>query len=271
MDSPQKLVSFCIPCKNRLSYLKETLPVNLEHNRRDQSHTEFVLVDFASEDGLSDWVTQNFETELRSGYLRLLYTDRMSDYHMALAKNTAHAFATGRILTNLDADNFTGPSGGRFVYKAMKNRNFETVLHQFSGTWRDGTCGRISYTREHFIGVGGYNEEFKAIGAEDLDLLQRIMAKYNVSKETGISSGFRHLVFRKWKKLKSHPRYNKAIKSPPTGGESFRNEMVAHNQKLSDINIANHQYIANNGHFGIINNVSIWSNGRFDPCQKTYS
>lgn len=192
-DSPPKTVSFCIPCKNRLSYIKETLPLNLNHNRKDQSGVEFVLVDFASEDGLSDWVTKNFRSELESGYLKFLYTRAMPNFHMSVAKNTAHAFAKGQILTSLDADNFTGPRGGRFVYRTLKKWDFNAVLHQFSGTWRDGTSGRTSYSSENFRGIGGYNEQLEPFGHEELDLIGRMSAVYSTRVINGLNTLFHRL------------------------------------------------------------------------------
>ncbi|MDQ8187868.1 glycosyltransferase [Pelagicoccus sp. SDUM812002] len=268
MKEPQpKSVSFCIPCKNRLSYIKETLPVNLNHNRRDEVETEFVLVDFASEDGLSDWVIENCRVELDSGYLKLLYTRAMPGFHMSLAKNTAHAFASGKILTSLDADNFTGPRGGRYVYQTLKKWDFKAVLHQFSGEWRDGTSGRTSYCREHFVGVGGYNEQLEPFGHEELDLIARMRATYSTKVVNGLNTLLQRFYYRKIKKVKSHPRYNRAIKSPPTGGETYRDEMQKRNRLRSDQDIAASRFIANGGAFGIVEDIEQWTNGSFSPCE----
>ncbi len=230
---------------------------------------EFVLADLGSKDGLTEWVVSNFSKEIDEGYLRLIYTEGMPKFHMALAKNTAHAYSTGEILTSLDADNFTGPRGGKFVYDCFKKHNFETILHQFSGSWRDGTCGRMSYNRKHFIGVGGYDEQLEPFGHDDLDILGRLKAKYSLKVSTGLDSIFRRLYFRKIKKLKSHPRYNRAIESPPTGGEDYRQDMTKRNRVLSDKNIAEGNYQANGGKIGITEGVKLWHRGEYIPCEPT--
>ncbi len=54
-------ISFCITCKNRLHQIRQTLPKNLEDNRRLQELVEFVLVDFGSTDGLRKWISDNFK------------------------------------------------------------------------------------------------------------------------------------------------------------------------------------------------------------------
>lgn len=186
----KKKLSFCIPCKDRASYIKQTLPVNLRHNRDDQDDIEFVLVDFASEDGLTDWVLENFMPEINAGYLSLYHTEKMPNFHMSVAKNTTHVLADGKILTSLDADNFTGPRGGRYVYNILRKYDFNVLMHQFSGTWRDGTSGRITYNRDHFIGVSGYDEAFEPYGYDEIDLINRICQKYSVEKSVRCIKSF---------------------------------------------------------------------------------
>ena len=49
-------LSFCINCKNCLHQIKETLRKNLDDNILHNDFIEFVLVDFASSDGLQNWI-----------------------------------------------------------------------------------------------------------------------------------------------------------------------------------------------------------------------
>ena len=61
-------LSFCMTCMNRLYQLKETLTKNLNDNRHDSHEIEFILVDFNSTDGLSEYIVENFESDIKSGF-----------------------------------------------------------------------------------------------------------------------------------------------------------------------------------------------------------
>ena len=65
-------LSFCIACKNRLYQIKQTLPQNLEDNRKAKDFVEFILVDFGSDDGLQEWIAENFVNEIEEGYLKYM-------------------------------------------------------------------------------------------------------------------------------------------------------------------------------------------------------
>jgi hypothetical protein len=154
--------------------LKKTLPKNLADNRKLKTAIEFVLIDFGSTDGLNSWIKREFKTELKEGYLKYYSTNELSSWHASIAKNTAHLLATGKILTNLDCDNFTGKSGGLYVINCFKNCQSPIVFHQFSGNWKDGSCGRISVKRKLFFAIGGYDEQFEPMGFQDLDIMVRL-------------------------------------------------------------------------------------------------
>ena len=267
-STEKKRVSFCITCKDRIEFLKETLPKNLRDNRADQKDVEFVLMDFASEDGLQDWVLANFREELDAGYLNYFYTERMPTFHMAIAKNTAHAFAQGKIVTNLDGDNFTGQRGGRFVYRVFEKHDFNTLLHQFSGTWRDGTCGRVSALRDDFWAVSGYNEKFHP-GYDDIDLIARICANKEIEKTSGITNRFQRYFFKRFYKNVSHPRFNRAIRSPDLVPPAEWKEIGKRNRKISGQDIANKRFVANGGKFGLTAEMCKYTDGKLIPCQPT--
>ncbi len=170
-------VSFCITCRNRLWQLKETLPKNLKDNIGQKDRVEFVLVDFASTDGLQEWIRDNFVEELKSGYLKYYYSDEMPQWHMSVAKNTAHKFAGGEIVVNLDADNFTGPEGGDYVSRKMRIYGPDKViLHMWTGIYLDGTFGRLVLSKKNFMKFGGYDEKFEVSSYQDTDLRNRVRA-----------------------------------------------------------------------------------------------
>lgn len=235
-----KELSYCITCKNRLWQIKRTLPRNLNNNRDLKSKIEFILIDFGSTDGLGSWIKNEFKSELKEGYLKYIFTERLSAWHASIAKNTAHLFASGKIVTNLDCDNYTGKDGGRFILNCFQKHEYPIMVHQFSGNFKDGSFGRISLNREVFLSIGGYDEQFFPMGFQDLDLLVRLW-----------------LIGIKYIPIKNR-NFNKAI--PNTKKESIALcnsdldylEMNWHNRCLSLQNVRkSRDPLRNNGNFGI--------------------
>ncbi len=237
-------VSFCITCKNRFHQIKQTLHQNLEDNRRLQEFVEFVLVDFGSTDGLRKWISDKFKGEIQSGYLKYFYTEEMPYWHASIAKNTAHTLAKNDILVNLDCDNYTGIDGAWFVILQFIKNGESVFLHQCSNDGFDGSFGRISVKRDAFIKIGGYDESFEPSGYQDLDLINRLMAR-----------GYKRIEVK-------NPEYNKAIRNTKEEGilltrSSFKtwHEMDKHNAIISQNNILAGRLIANNSCFGIRDNI----------------
>lgn len=239
-------LSFCITCKNRIEQIKKTLLKNLEDNAEDEDAVEFVLVDFGSNDGLKEWIIENFQTYLARKYLIFLYTDEMPFWHASIAKNTSHYYANNEILVNLDCDNYTGYRGGRFLIN--KFRDFETskiVIHQFYNFF-DGTYGRISVLKCYFDLIGGYDESFEPMAYHDTDLILRLF-----------SMGLTYV------RLKDI-EFNKAEKNDKS--ESIANtnsqlswkEMHEKNKNKSRENIRNKLFYANNRIYGIRSHVYLY-------------
>lgn len=166
-----KLLSFCITCMNRLDQIKKTLPQNLKDNKYHQKDIEFVLVDFGTEN-LKEWILENFKSELDSNYLVYYYTDELKFWHSPIAKNTSHLLASGKYLVNLDCDNYTGYEGGNWVLKQFEKYD-NLLIHQSLNIFESGTMGRIGMSRENFLKLGGYNQQFKPMGHQDGDIINR--------------------------------------------------------------------------------------------------
>lgn len=226
-------LSFCITCKDRFYQISKTLKQNLEDNRLHRDLIEFVLVDFGSNDGLRDWILSNFLEDLESGYLKYYYTEEQPYWHAAICKNTPHYCANNDIVVNLDCDNYVGFLGGQYVIRQfMENRNI--LFHQFLGDLSDGTFGRIALMKEHFEFIGGYNESLERLGFEDLDLIERLQAIYLKYVRS------------------SNRRFCSAIRNPSPEGFD---ELNIINSLKSKSNINEGRIIANNGIYGIRNNL----------------
>jgi len=239
-------ISFCIACMNRFWQIKHTLVKNLKDNEEDKDIVDFVLVDFNSQDGLKDFVLNNFKKELEEGYLKFYFTEELQNWHAPIAKNTPHRLAKGDILVNLDADNYTGYRGGKFLLDKYKSNDRNIFIHQGQGIYGKGNSGRVSYYKEDFMKIGGHNEIFLPMGHLDGDVINRLVA-------TGI------------KRVNvPNNKYNDAIKN--NKNDSIENcnskytwkQMCRYNTLLSRNNIKNNILIANEGkEIGITKNIHI--------------
>ncbi len=171
-----KALSFCITCMHRLHQLRRTLPKNLAHNARDRKHVEFILVDIGPTPGLLGWARAHCGKALATGYLKIFQT-KATRFHAPLAKNTSHIHASGKILVNLDGDVLVGPRGGRKIINAMRRHKGRAVIH-VSG--KRGTYGCIAYPRRFFMGVRGYDQSFGPVGAQDTDIIVRLVGRYKL-------------------------------------------------------------------------------------------
>ena len=246
-------LSFCITCKNRFHQIRQTLRKNLDDNGSHSAYIDFVLVDFDSTDGLHEWVIDEFSTELASGYLKYYRTEELPLWHASVAKNTAHLCASGKILVNLDCDNFTGACGGVYLINTFIRKGNQIVTHQFNGRHGYGTFGRIAMLSEYFYLLCGYNESFDPMGFQDSDLIDR-----------SVKMGLQYV-------LLNDDRYNLAIPNSKkesialTGSTKFFMEMLEHNQTISFLNLSEGRLIANSGRFGIRKNLFDHNGKEFFP------
>ena len=162
-------ISFCISCRNRLWQIKNTLAHNLSIA---STNHEIVLVDYGSTDGLREWVWSNFQKNIESKQLIFFRVLKAPPWSSPKAKNLAHRLATGKYLFNLDCDNFITESDLIMIEKAAK---FNLPVQQFGGDFDDGTYGRIGLPKALFYKLGGYDESLLPMGAQDTDILNRIL------------------------------------------------------------------------------------------------
>ena len=175
---PPPLVAFCITCKNRVQHLRQTLPQNLADNA-DYPNARFILLDYASPDDLLEYLKANFRQAIEAGRL-IVYSLRDSGpFRMAHAKNMAHRLGMreqGRILVNLDADNFTGPGFASYLAQQFEAEGSGIFLwaKMVRGEMARGISGRIAVTAEAFTKSGGYDEQFHTWSPDDKDFNLRL-------------------------------------------------------------------------------------------------
>ncbi|NQZ74992.1 MAG: hypothetical protein HRT61_02620 [Ekhidna sp.] len=229
-----RMLSFCITHQNRFEFLKKTLKENLSNNAEFTNLVDFILVDFSFDNKIRKWICGAFLPEIQSGYLKFFQTDGLPKWSASLAKNTAHRLASGKILTNLDCDNFVGFGGAQFVMDQFSKAKDEIVFWQYSGVKYDGSFGRISVSSKAFEHIGGYDESLLEMGWQDNDLIRRL-------RSLGL------------KLVKDKNReFNKAIKHEKYSPQSMSyEEMNLLNEKKAKSNLSKGILVANNGQFGI--------------------
>jgi predicted glycosyltransferase involved in capsule biosynthesis len=225
-------VSFCIACMNRLHHLCQTLPMNIKDNLR-QENIEFVLVDYSSTDGLKNWIERTMEHLLEKKLLTYLFVKGQKYFHHSRAKNIAHRLARGRIVCNLDADNFTGSEFAEYLGNIFGNRGH---LIMTAPRNPNGTFGRIAMLREDFMAIGGYDERMKyGWGYEDTDLIIRALKlgfrEHTIPKTSRFLESIQH-------KQSERAKYNRL--------QNIQVSQQIH-KRLSEHSIRRGIYIANRG------------------------
>lgn len=162
-------------CRNRLHHLQQTLPQNIRDNASCPG-VYFLVLDYNSSDGLTDWITAEMQPHLQSGLLRFYRTNEPECYHHAHSRNMAFLLADADLLCNLDADNYTGKDFALYLRKRfMENR--KRILITFGGQQKKAssdTYGRVCVTRNDFLSVNGYDENIELYGGVDIDLAHRV-------------------------------------------------------------------------------------------------
>lgn len=164
-------ISYCTTCKGRLWQLRETLRDNLKVLSRYEG-VDLVLLNYNSEDGLEDFIYENFSEQLNSGLLKYYSLQSSSPYFdMSYAKNIVHSLATGEVLFNLDADNFIGETVSP-LQNLKKSSAITAKASKGAGT---SMFGRIGVFKEDFYKVRGYNEGIEGLGGDDGDFVRRLV------------------------------------------------------------------------------------------------
>ena len=167
-------IAFCTTCKGRTQHLRLTLPRNLEDNPKSL----FVVLDYNSQDGLTDFLISSCGDAIQQGRLVIYSYPEAEVFKMAHAKNMAHrcAIAEGAdVLCNLDADNYAGAGFEDFI-----ERHFATKqplflwAHMVKGLMARGISGRIVISKQAFLKAGGYDERYDTWAPDDKDMNQRL-------------------------------------------------------------------------------------------------
>lgn len=165
-------ISFCTVVMNRLDHLSKTLPKNIQDNL-SYGNVEFVVLNYNSKDGLDDWILNKMDHYIKNGILKYIKTTEPKYFFRSHAKNIAAKMATGDIVCNIDADNFTGNGFASYVNEEfLKDENSYLMVQKIL---KSKDCyGRICVFKKDFMEITGYDETMTDYGFEDDDLINRL-------------------------------------------------------------------------------------------------
>ena len=174
-----KRISYCIPVMDRTDDIKQTLEHNLSIVRCYSSDAEIIINCFDEDDSLSSWVTTHFAADIQSGVLRFNKLKPLPYWHFCWAKNSFKLCVQSRYYASLDGDNYLSETEVATTIKLCKETSNSYLFHLFSGTWGDGTSGRIIVLREHYL-TYGYCDEFFPRQFDELALILAVLSNEDV-------------------------------------------------------------------------------------------
>lgn len=174
-------ISYCIPIMNRPDDIRVTLPANLEENRAFEERLEFLVLFFDEDRATHDWIRHTFADDIKSGYLRLIISQELTYWHFGRAKNAFRGRLSGEVYSSLDGDNFVTREETEQLLAVAKQYGRHFVFHHFSGSWGDGTSGRISIPRELYEAVG-YDARALPRQYDEIDLILSILIRHRASR-----------------------------------------------------------------------------------------
>lgn len=233
----QYSISICTTCMNRLNDLKETLPKNIKSNS-DYPNVEFVVLDYNSTDKIEDWMKKEMIDHIWSGKLKFLQTKEPQQYSMTHSRNIAFRAASGSIVLNVDADNYTNDHFATFINRLANEQQYNAIFAKGKRMIR----GRIGFWKHEFTDIlGGYDENIEDYGHDDHDLIYRA---YNL--------GFRLMYYggQFYSNCGSPKHQTENMKNQDWKTTEIRNKLISHQNIYNKIFKANH-----NNKWGYVNDL----------------
>lgn len=163
-------ISICTTVMNRLGDLKQTLGKNIADNLA-YKNIEWVILDYNSDiDEVRPWVKIEFGDLVVLGIVKVYRSVGHDFYSMAHSRNIAFKSATGDIVLNVDADNYTNEGFAEYINLLANQVPEKCIFAKGKKMLR----GRLGFYRSEFTDIlGGYNEQLVGYGHDDHDLLNR--------------------------------------------------------------------------------------------------
>jgi len=151
-----KKISYCIPNMDRDEDIKTTLPKNISVVSKSKL-SNIIIIDFNNEESkLFQWIKSKYYS-LINKKIFLHQKPRLSYWHFSKAKNVFKKYIKTDYYSSLDGDNFLSQGCIEESEYLINKSQRPIIIHNFSGVWGDGTCGRI-YLPTNIYKKIGYQE-----------------------------------------------------------------------------------------------------------------
>lgn len=167
------MISYCMPCMNRLHDLKVSLP-SIIKAAEFSPPVQIVIIDYNSSDGLNEYIkTVDYGNLTYKRYTANKY------YHMAHARNLALRAAEGDYII-MSCTDIIAREDYFAAIRSLINYDIVWLEHPIGGV--------VCCQRGEFIASGGYDERFEFYGKEDKDLIARLRRRGG--KHTQVLPGY---------------------------------------------------------------------------------
>jgi len=143
-------VSYCTTCHGRLWQLVQTIDHNLRYTK--VGSVDLCVLSYNDAD-VAPYLKKHYGQYINDGRLKVFEHNEKkvfadgSTWSCGPVKHIIHTLATGRVLFNLDADNFVDDE----LNDALLNLGENTILVTKQSEWRnDGRSGRIGVTKSMY-------------------------------------------------------------------------------------------------------------------------
>ncbi len=168
-------ITFCTVCMNRLHHIKQTLPQNILDNLH-YPHVEFLVLDYNSSDHLKEWILSELSEYIESGIVKFFRTEDVDYFDRSHSRNMMFKLASGDIVCNVDADNYTGKDFAHYINEEFKK---DDNIYLVADTKKRyyflrNAFGRFALKKDTLLALGGLDEKMKSYGSETVDLYERL-------------------------------------------------------------------------------------------------
>jgi hypothetical protein len=248
MTAKRKSISFGTSCMGRIEHLEQTYIKNIETALDQDPDTKFVLLNYNSQDGMDKWVKSCLIKYIKKGIVKYLRNTTATEFSQSRTKNITLKHGLHEIVCNLDADNVITT---RYMKKIIKVWNDPTCRIGGSGgiVTEDDlviSCplphvwGRLSMYKKTLITLGGFDEQMRGWGGEDIDFMNRHKATYK--------RGLRYMYHQGSHEIKKRDVFVDIFGHPPPGKSTNREEnRNGINKTLSKSNMEKGILVANAG------------------------
>jgi hypothetical protein len=159
------MISYCATCHNRLQHVIGTLEHNL--SQVADAPAELILLDYGSTEDVVGWVSRRRKQFHFPPNFKLFRALEATHWWAPHAKNVCHKLAEGKVVCNLDCDQFILAGQTGFLLSTFLDPGV------FVAPPENSFYGRIAFRTREFIDLGGYDEDFRGYAFEDTDIVER--------------------------------------------------------------------------------------------------